>query len=495
MGRINRLSVGITAVLLAATLTACDGVDESATATTGTATARPDPVDPASLPLGEGITLPAYQRITLDNGIQLVLVEKHDVPLIAFDVTIRGGALGDEAGRAGTASLLADLLERGAGRRDALAFAEAQAGVGARLVTYARNEYLGVFGQFMAKDRELMVELLADLLIRPALDAEEFEKLRDNRINSLIAARDENPQSLIGAYFEALIYADHPFAQRVEGDETSLAALSLGDLRSFYHDQVGADRMQITVVGDFESADLREQLTTAFGGWRAAAMDAPSIPEVPALTPGRVLLVDKPGSAQTYFRFGRYGVDVHFPDQAALDLVNIAFGGRFTSMLNTALRIESGLSYGARSRFWQPGGTGSFHISSFTQTATTSEALDLALEVLDRLHADGLDAETLYSVQAYALGQFAPNFETAVHISDAVMEIEYYGLGSGYVDGYGEAVRAATLEDAHRIIDNVYPTRDEMVLVLIGDADEIRDVAALYGEVTEMSISEPRFTP
>jgi len=457
--------------------------------------ARPAAVDPGSLPLGDGVTLPSYERIQLSNGIELFLVEKHDVPLVAFDVTIRGGALGDAPTRAGTASLLADLMERGAGERDALAFAEAQAAVGGSLTTYARNEYLGVFGQFMSKDRGLMIELLADLLMHPMLEADEFEKLRDNRIDSIIAAKDESPQSLLPAYFGAFIYGDHPYGRPVSGDETSLAAITLDDLQRFYRDQVGADRMQITVVGDFDVADMRAIIERAFAGWRAAAAPMPQVPAPTAPRPGRVLLVDSPGAAQTYFRFGRLGVDVRFPEQATLDLVNTAFGGRFTSMLNTALRIESGLTYGAGSNFWQPGSTGTFYISSFTQTATTREAGDMALDVLDRLHAEGISAETLNSVQAYTLGQFAPDFETAVDISDAIMEIEFYGLGSESVDGYGAAVRGATLADARRIIDMQYPTRDELVVVMIGDAEQIRDIAASYGEVTEMSITEPRYTP
>ena len=125
--------------------------------------------------------------------------------------------------------------------------------------------------QFMAKDGALMVELLSDLLMRPTLDPGEFEKLRDNRIDSLVATKDGSPQSLLGAYFEATVFGDHPFARRVGGDETSLAALSMGDLRSFYNDQVGADRMQITVAGDFEIAEMRDLLVASFGGWRAGA--------------------------------------------------------------------------------------------------------------------------------------------------------------------------------------------------------------------------------
>jgi zinc protease len=457
--------------------------------------ARPDSVEPTSLPLGQGVTLPAYERVVLDNGIELFLIEKHDVPLVAFDVTIGGGSLADEAGHDGTASMLADLLERGSGDRDALGFAEAQAAVGGRLITYATNEYLGVFGQFMAKDRGLMIELLADLLMRPALDAEEFEQLRNNRIEGLIGTKDESPQSLLSAYFEAFLFGEHPYARRIGGDQTSLPMLSIEDMRDYYRDHVGADRMQITVAGDFDPADMRALIESALGEWRAAAVEAPSVPEAPEVIAGRVFLIDSPGSSQTYFRFGRLGLDVFYPEQAVVDLVNTAFGGRFTSMLNTALRIESGLTYGAGSNFWQPSGTGTFYISSFTETSTTHEALEMALDVLDRLHAEGLDADTLYSVQAYTLGQFAPDFETAVDVSDSVMEIEYYGTGTDSVDGYGEAVRSTTLADTRRVIDEVYPTRGEMILVLIGDAEEIRDVAALYGEVTEMSIAEPRFTP
>jgi predicted Zn-dependent peptidase len=493
MGYLNMIIARIGTVASLTLLVAC------ATTQTGASesmpSARPQSIDPASLPLGDGVTLPAYERVVLNNGIELFLIEKHDVPLISFDVTLRGGSMADPMGLDGAGSLLADLLERGAGERDALAFAEAQAAVGGGLTTYATNEYLGVFGQFMAKDRALMIELLADLLMRPTLDADEFEQLRSNRIDALIAAKDESPQSLIGSYFEAMVFADHPFARRVGGDETSLAAITLEDLRSYYAEHVGADRMQITVAGAFDPAAVSALISEAFGGWRPAAADAPSAPAVDALTTGRVLLVDMPGAAQTYFRFGRLGLDTHFEDQATLDLVNTAFGGRFTSMLNTALRIESGLTYGASSRFWQPGSTGTFYISSFTETSTTQEALDLALAVLDRLHSEGLDQATLSSVQAYTLGQFAPDFETAVDISDAVMEIEFYGTGTDSVDGYGDAVKAATLADARRIIDEIYPTRDEMVLVLIGDADEIREIAAMYGDVTEMSISEPRFTP
>lgn len=479
-------------VAAALLIAACSPAPEGTTGSTG---AERETVDPNSLPLGEGVTLPEYERITLDNGLEIFLLRKADVPLIAFDVTVRGGALADADGRAGTASLTAELLSKGAGERDAFTFAETVASVGADFFTYSDDEYLGVFGQFMAKDQALMIELLADVLMRPLLDEEEFEQQRTLAIQGIQANKDGSPQSLMPEYFMAFVYGDHPLGRPGDGDETSLASISMGDVRDFHARHVGADRTQITMAGDFDPAALRSELEAAFGSWRQAAAPAPELSEPEAVTPGRVLLVDNPGSAQTYFRFGRLGVSQYFEDRAPMNLVRTAFGGRFTSMLNTALRIESGLTYGASQSFWQPGTTGTFYINSFTETSTTQEALDMALDVLDALHAEGLDEELLYSVQAYTLGQFAPGYETAVDLSDAIMRLEFYGHGPERISGYGDAVKATTLEDARRIIDSLYPQRDEMVLVLIGDADQIRDVAALYGEVTEMSLTDPSFLP
>jgi predicted Zn-dependent peptidase len=209
---------------------------------------------------------------------------------------------------------------------------------------------------------------------------------------------------------------------------------------------------------------------------------------------GRVLLVDKPDATQTYFWMGNVGVDRRYDKQAALELVNTVFGGSFTSMLNTELRVKSGLSYGARSSVSQPSRPGAVAIVSYTRTDASVQAIDLALETLTRLRRDGLDAAQLESAKRYVLGQYPLELETAAQLASQVAVLEFYGLDRDYVDGFAERIEAVDLDDAREVIGEVYPTPDNLVFVLIGGASAIRSEIAKYGAVTELPITAPRFS-
>src|SRR5690606_424520 len=128
--------------------------------------------------LAKGVTLPAYESVRLSNGMQILLMEKHDVPMVSFAMRVRGGAIADPANRIGTSALFADLLRRGAGERNAIEFARAVEGVGGILETSAGKEAIVISGEFMSRDADLMIELLGDLLMEPALAKTEFDKLR-----------------------------------------------------------------------------------------------------------------------------------------------------------------------------------------------------------------------------------------------------------------------------------------------------------------------------
>ena len=160
------------------------------------------------------------------------------------------------------------------------------------------------------------------------------------------------------------------------------------------------------------------------------------------MTGRRVVLIDSPGSVQTYFWLGNVGVDRRYSGRPALDLVNTLYGGRFTSILNTELRIKSGLSYSASSRFTRGSVPGEFAIRSFTQTDNTGKALDLTLETLEQLKRDPLAPDMLESARAYVLGQYPLQLETAAHWASTLADLEFYGLGKDYIEGYGAGARA-----------------------------------------------------
>lgn len=443
----------------------------------------------------QGMSLPPAERIELDNGVVLILNEKHDVPMVAIEAVLRGGSVADPAGKAGLGTLYTHLVTRGAGDRDGNELAEAFDGVGASIDTSIDLDSTRFTLDFLARDTDLMISLLADMLRRPTLDRTEFGSVRDYLINSIRAARDSDVRPLMPHYGAAFLFGDHPYGRPTGGDETTLANIRHSDVRDYHRDHVGADRLVLVVSGDFAVADMRDKLSAAFGDWRAAAADAPEVAAAEPRPGGQVLLVDKPGASQAYFWIGNVGVARSFERPAELQLANILFGGRFTSMLNYKLRTESGLTYGARSLLVRPSMPGSAAMYSYTKTETAIEAIDMALGILGQLHDTGLDAAAIESGRNYFLGRFPPDIETAPQLASVFADIEVYGLGDDYITRLIAAVGDADEASIAAVVEEVYPTRDELVFVIVGDADVIRDAVTKYGSVTEMSITEPRFRP
>jgi len=442
-----------------------------------------------------GVKVPAHQRFVLSNGLTIVLVPRKDVPLIAFSGFVRGGSLADPVDKPGVASLVAGLLDRGSGKRNAYQFADAVEGVGGSFNAAAGAEAITVSGQFLARDRSLMIELVADALMRPHFDAQEFESYRNREIEFIKSAKDSDPSQLVGIYGRAALFGSHPYGRPQGGSERSLAAITQSDVATYHAGNFGADRATLVFAGDLDAKWMKQALTSAFGGWAKAKAPLATLKPAPRVTGRHVVLIDSPGSVQTYFWMGNVGVDRRYSGRPALDLVNTLYGGRFTSILNTELRIKSGLSYGASSRFTRGTVPGEFAIRSFTRTDNTAKALDLTLETLETLKRGDLAPEMLESARAYVLGQFPLQLETAAHWAVTLADLEFYGLTRDYIEGYGTALTKVDLAETAAVTADAFPRSSDLVIVLVGDAAKIREAAAKYGRVTEMKISDPDFAP
>lgn len=450
---------------------------------------------PLSAAENSGVRLPATRVVTLPNGARLVLVEKREVPMISLSAWIRGGAVTDPEGRHGLASITAEMLQKGAGKRSAVEIASAVESLGANLSTWSGREAIFVTADFMSKDAPAMIGIISDVILRPTFDVAELEKVKQRTIESISAAKDSDLRRLNGTYFASWFFGDHPYGNPPSGTETSIAAITRDDVLRFYRDHLGGDRLVLAVVGDFDAARMESQLRSAFGDWKKAEARPATVPAVKPASGRRVLLVDKPDATQTYFWIGNSGISRTDADRVAVDLANTYFGGRFTSLLNSALRIRSGLTYGARSVVIQESQPGPLAIASYTKTESTTEAIDMALGVLSEFREKGLDDEALASVKAYVLGQFPPDLETSGQLADRLAEIAFYGLDASDVNAYAATVNRLTTADLKKTIDRVYPSEDDLTFVLIGNAAAIRDGVKKYGKVEEMKITDPKFRP
>jgi predicted Zn-dependent peptidase len=213
---------------------------------------------------------------------------------------------------------------------------------------------------------------------------------------------------------------------------------------------------------------------------------------LPNFTGNRVLLVNKDDSNETRFQIGTLGVKRSNPDYVPIQVINTILGGRFTSWLNDELRVNAGLTYGARSFFRFMKDSGTFSMYSFTKTSTTIECIDLALKVLDRLHKEGIDQKTLDSAKKYIQGQFPPRYETSGRLAALLTSMFVYNFNESFIDTFQKTVEGMTLAKAKEIIAKYFP-KDKLQFLLIGKASEIKEKIKKYGPVSVKEIKADGF--
>jgi predicted Zn-dependent peptidase len=364
--------------------------------------------------------------------------------------------------------------------------------IGGQLGAGSTLDYAIGRAEFLKKDLNTGLNLFADALLNPAFPQDEVTKLLKQRLDGVRAAKD-HAQGVIGSYFNGYLFGAHPYGRPTGGDEKSLAAITRDDVIRFYDAYYTPSNTILAVVGDINTAEMQRALMEKFGGWGAKDAPAVSLPEPAPAHGKRLLLIDKPDSTQTFYQIGNLGIARNNPDRVYIQVVNTLFGGRFTSMLNEALRVNSGLTYGASSSFYRNRAPGQFVISTFTRNETTEKAIDMTLDVLKRLREQGISEADLKSAKAYIKGQFPPQIETTDQLATQIAQLEFYGLDEREINDFYSKIDAMTMDDARRVIRQYFPL-DDLVFVLIGKASEIGSVAKKYApRMDAKSIDQPGF--
>lgn len=449
---------------------------------------------PAALAFAQQVKLPPYKHEVLPNGVVVNLMRRGaGVPLVEFRLAVRGGEEADPIGMAGLSSITAELLRRGTKTRTADQFSEQLDSLGGNFGALSETGVAAttVNALFLAKDLAAGLDLFADAVLNPTFPEAEVTKLLKRRSDSIKSTKDALGMATM-LYFRAFYYGpNHPYGRITT--EATLEKIDRTAIADFHKRLYCGRNMVLTLAGDFDEQAAMAAVQAKFGGAPAGIRYA----EVASSAPEggkRLLLVDKPDATQTYFEIGMPGVSRNTPDRFVLQILNTLFGGRFTSILNDELRVNTGLTYGANSileRYRMPG---AIYISTFTKTDSSERAIDTALALLKKFHDQGISAEQLTSAKAYIKGEYPPRrLETASQLASVLNEIEIFGTNRGEVDDFFSAIDSVTLETANAAAKKYY-SPETLTFTVLGNAAKLRPFVSKYApKVVEVDWKTPGF--
>lgn len=437
----------------------------------------------------QGYKLPEYTSFKLQNGLTIYLMEQHDVPVISVSAVLPAGAIYDNE-KAGLAFLTAKALKHGTKNFSKLKLDEEIDFIGANINTDASKEFVSLSSKFAAKDNDKMLTIIKEIMLDPVFNAEEFEKEK-NRLLVGLEQQKESPRAVIGNYFDKLLYGNHVYGNVIQGDISSVGKLTVEDIKSFYKTNYKPNQAAISIVGDFSTKEMKRKLTALFSNWKKSEneIENPALKNIAYSSNNKVLLINKEDAKETTFYIGSSGISRNNPDFVAIEVINTLFGGRFTSMLNDELRVNTGLTYGAGSKFNTLKNGGSFVISTFTATKSTEPAIDKSLEVLNKLHTNGIDEKSLSSAKNYVKGQFPPRYETTNQLANLLTQMFWYQFDATFIENFEKNVDNLNLTKANQIIAQYFP-KNNFQFVLVGKAADIKNIAEKYGVVTEVNIKD-----
>lgn len=419
------------------------------------------------------LKLPEIQRRQLSNGLQVLIVEQHELPVVSMNLVIKVGAAADPSNRAGLATLTADILDEGTNLRSALDISNELSAIGARLSTGAGWDSSSANMTTLARHLDKALNIFSDVTLNPAFSKEELERLSARRLASLRQRRD-NANAIAETVYASLLYgADHPYGHSAIGDESSTTVIQSEDLRRFYETYYRPNNAALIVVGDVQSANLLPQLEKAFGSWKSANVASVEIAVPTPRNRSSLYLVDKPGAAQSVITIGQIGVPRSTPDYFPLRVLNTILGGQFMSRLNLNLREDKGYSYGAFSSFDYRRSAGPFSAGAGVQTAVTRESV---VEVLKELRDIGdtrpVTAQEVEFAKQTIIRAYPSGFETPGQIAGRLEDLVIYNLPDDYFNKLTEQVLGVTLDDVERVA-NQYLKPDKMTVLVVGDRKTI----------------------
>jgi zinc protease len=442
-------------------------------------------------------TPPPVVRRKLSNGLEVLVAERHELPILTLNLVVKGGDVLVPNGKEGLASLTAELLTEGTKSLDSLELAGALSEIGASIQAHGGLESSTLSLTTLTKHTKRGLDLYTDVLLHPSFPEKELSRLRLERLAAL-KARLDRAEGISGVVFPRLLYGlEHPYGRPDLGTPKTIAGLKRQDLVDFHKSLFLPNNASLIVVGDTTPDAIAATLEKALADeWKRGNAPSHTLPEPPtARKPLTVYLVDKPAAAQSVLAVGQVGQPRGTPDYFPLTVMNAILGGQFSSRINLNLREDKGYSYGARSHFAFRIGPGPFEAGGSVQTAVTKEALiELLKEVTDITGKRPVTDKELAFARDRIIKGFPSKFETTFGVAGTLAELVIYKLPDDYFTTYQSKVEAVTGDDVNRVAKK-YLDPEHMTILVVGDRSKIEPGLKTLPYAKVIRVLDPQGNP
>ncbi|MFD1064086.1 M16 family metallopeptidase [Winogradskyella litorisediminis] len=422
-------------------------------------------------PYGESpdVKVPEVWKENLNSGISVAGIENDEVPLVRFQMKIKGGMLLENKDKIGVSNLMAELMTRGTKNKTPEQLENEIESLGASISSYATDDAVYITGSCLSKHFDATMDLVTEVLLEPRWDEKEFA-LAKQSVKSSIQRQKANPNAIAANEYAKLLYGkDHILAQNNQGTEASVESITIEDLKSYYNTNLTPKLASLNVVGDISQEKVISNLETINKKWEAKDVTIPELPEVKTPNKSTVYFYDVPNAKQSQLRFGYPGPKATDDDYYAATVMNYRLGGGgFASQLTQQLREGKGYTYGIRSSFSGDELTGDFQISSGVRTNVTYESAALIKEILEN-YAKDFDSTDLEVTKGYTIKSNARAFETLGAKLRMLSNISELGYDDDYAKQREAIVKSLTVEDIKGLAGK-YLNPDQMIYLVVGDA-------------------------
>ncbi len=411
------------------------------------------------------------KRQVLTNGLTLLVVERHSVPIVRISVGINAGNLHEPADKAGLASLVAGLLTEGAANRTARQISEDIDFIGGSVGASGGGDYVTANLSVLKKDLDLGFELLSDIIVNPSFPDKEIIKKKE-RIKGGLRSQEDDPGYISSREFKKAVFGDHPYGRLLTGMVETIDSITRDDIVNFHSGYYVPENSIMTVVGDITNEEVERLIQKHLSGWRQGKPAAASRQNMNMTKERKTITIDK-DLTQANIILGHTGVSRDNPDYYAVSVMNyILGGGGFSSRLMQNIRDDKGLVYDISSYFAADKFGGSFQVELQTKNESANTAIEEALKEIKQIRSSPVAEDELSDAKSFLTGSFPMRIETGARIAGFLVAVEYYGLGNDYIDNYPAYINSVTREDVLRVAKK-YLDPENYVLVVVADQEKV----------------------